>query len=52
MEGTEVKYGRKNALIKQIELGWGFGELRVQLDSSDGDKIWKANGEAKRQEEV
>ena len=43
---------KKQELSRQIELSMGFGELGGILNNSEEDKIWKANGETRRQESV
>ena len=36
-------------MSKQIELSWGFGELRKNLEEFEDMEKWKANGEIERQ---
>ena len=44
--------GKKNELSRHIELSWGFGGLREKLGNSEEDKIWKVDGETRKQEIV
>ena len=52
MERSERKAGRKKELSNHIEVGMGFEELMGALAYREEDKIWKANEEENRQEEV